>query len=82
MAKPQVIVYRVGGTKRFEWRRSIAVSPEEAKGLLASVQAQGYKAFTVDAALSLAIGLPETFEASSREAYEARRNSKDDGGYE
>lgn len=65
--KYQVVVYRTGGTERFEWRRSATLKPgTEADEALARVKAQGYEAFLVDAALSLAIGLPETYEANEQ----------------
>lgn len=56
------VVYRVGGTTNFQWKRSLGMSKSEAIEAKASTERMGYKAMVVNYALSLAIGLPETYE--------------------
>ena len=58
------VVYRTGGTERCQWRRTIAYqSRQEADTAREETERMGYKALTVDYQRSLAIGLPEGWEA-------------------
>lgn len=62
--KQQCIVYRTGGTERFQWRRTIPLyTQEDVDGTLTFIQRMGYHAFVEDFTLSTAIGLPETYDA-------------------
>lgn len=56
------VVYRVGGTANFQWRRSLGMSRAEAEQAKLNTERMGYKAMLVNYAQSLAIGLPETYE--------------------
>ncbi len=62
MATSYCVVYRTGGTERFQWHRTVADSRENTDRLLAEVRQAGYHAFMTDYSQSVAIGLPETFE--------------------
>lgn len=60
------VVYRVGGSERFEWRRTLAYpTRQEAQDSRDALQRAGYKAHVEDYHASLSVGLPETFEPSS-----------------
>lgn len=59
------IVYRTGGTENFQWQRSAAMSRDEAEKGKAEVERMGYKALVCNYQSSLAIGLPETFDATT-----------------
>lgn len=57
------VVYRTGGSARFQWHRSIVFQTrQEAEGALSAVLVAGYKGHIEDYERSLRIGLPETFE--------------------
>ena len=56
------VVYRTGGTDRFTWHRTLAVSDkEQAMEQKRAVERQGYHCFVEDFRRSMTIGLPETF---------------------
>lgn len=55
------ITYRTGGTDRFTWHRSLAMSRDDAMRERAAVERMGYLAHVVNYQRSLAIGLPDTF---------------------
>lgn len=57
------VIYRSGGYARFTWRRSIPMSREDAYAKLAEVRTAGYAGHVEDFERSLALGLPETYEA-------------------
>lgn len=57
------VVYRRGGSANFTWHRSVAMSKPEAVQTCADTARMGYKAMVVNYAQSLAIGLPDTYEA-------------------
>ena len=61
-AKAYCVVYRTGGTLNFKWHRTAATNFENAKQWVLDIERQGYKALMVDHALSVSIGLPETYE--------------------
>lgn len=56
------VVYRVGGTANFQWRASLAMSRAEAEQAQRDTERMGYRAMIVNYAMSMAIGLPETYE--------------------
>jgi hypothetical protein len=56
------VVYRVGGTENFKWRRTLAMSESEADEARERTLRMGYPAFKEVYEHSLAIGLPETYE--------------------
>lgn len=58
------VVYRMGGTANFTWHRSVAMPAAQAAELRGEVQRMGRKAMVVNYAQSMAIGLPETYEAN------------------
>ena len=60
--KTYCVVYRMGGTARFEWKRTFPKSRENAQKDLADIERMGYKAHVADFEQSLKIGLPETYE--------------------
>lgn len=63
MAKTYCVIWRNGGTENFTWNRTVPYSTrEEANKVCEGVRRMGYEAFVEIYALSLAIGLPETFE--------------------
>ena len=58
------LVYRTGGTVDFRWNRSVAFTDrEEVDAAKAANERAGYKTLLVDYDKSLAIGLPDTYEA-------------------
>lgn len=58
------VIYRVGGTERFEWRQCVPVATmQEAVSLKDSLERSGYKAKIHRTSQLVAIGLPETYEA-------------------
>lgn len=62
-AGPQVIVFRTGGTANFAWRRSLPMSMSDAQeALQAEYRAGRMASMIISERLSLAIGLPETYE--------------------
>lgn len=56
------VVYGIGGTERFEWKRTFPKSREMAAKDQQEIARMGYKALLVDYAQSMAIGLPEMYE--------------------
>lgn len=66
MTRHFCVVYRTGGAERFEWRRTLAMSRDDARVARDKTERMGYKALLVDYRQSLAIGLPETYEWSPR----------------
>jgi len=62
MKRNYCVVYRIGGTHRFEWKRTLPKSQPEAAKDLADIERMGYKAMLVDYDQSMTIGLPETYE--------------------
>ena len=56
------VVYRVGGTDNFQWRRTLGMTKDEAVKAKADTERMGYRAMVVNYAESMAIGLPETYE--------------------
>ena len=60
------VIYRTGGTANFAWQHSLAfTSREHADDACAETRRMGYPAHVERYDRSLAIGLPETFEARS-----------------
>ena len=57
------VVYRVGGTENFQWRRSLAMSRAEAEKAREETARMGYKTLLVNYHQSVTIGLPETYGA-------------------
>jgi hypothetical protein len=61
-----VVVYRTGGTANFQWKRSLSCLTRAGAQTAAELITRGGRpAFVVDYALSLALGLPETYDATS-----------------
>jgi len=59
-----VVVYRIGGTERCEWRKTILFhTREEATEIAERTIRAGYKALVHDADMLAAIGMPEGWEA-------------------
>lgn len=59
---PWVLVYRVGGTERFEWRRTLAYATRaEAEAAAADNRRMGYRTYVERLAASLAVGVPDTY---------------------
>ena len=56
------VIYRIGGTENFEWRRSVPMSKKEAEKSADDVRKGGRKAMIVEQKASDAIGLPGTYE--------------------
>lgn len=56
------VVYRIGGTERFEWKRTFPKSRQGAVVDLEDIERMGYRAYLVEHEQSMRIGLPETFE--------------------
>lgn len=57
------VVYRTGGTERFEWRRTIPVLTEaDALWMRDQVVHMGYHALVVDFHQSERLGLPDTWD--------------------
>lgn len=65
-----VTIYRMGGTVNFSWHRALpTMDRREADQQAADISRGGRAAFVADYDLSMAIGLPETFDApGSRKA--------------
>jgi hypothetical protein len=62
MPKPWVVTYRMGGTERFTWRRSLAYATKEEAVNSANEELRlGRLAYAVPYDLSMSIGLPETW---------------------
>ena len=56
------VVYRVGGTERFFWTRSFAMSYDAAVKTKAETERMRYRAMIERYNLSVSAGLPETWE--------------------
>ena len=57
------VIYRVGGTENFEWRKSTPYrSAIEANSEADKVGKMGYKSLVFDTDLINSLGLPETYE--------------------
>jgi hypothetical protein len=56
------VVYRTGGSERFQWHRSEPGTKSETVKRLGTVRGQGYKAHLDNYDSSVAIGLPETYD--------------------
>jgi len=56
------VVYRVGGTANFQWKRTLGMTEAEAIECKASTERMGYRAMVANYAQSMAVGLPETYE--------------------
>ena len=55
-------VYRTGGTDNFSWHRVGPTTREIATADAEIIRRGGRRAYVMEYAMSLAIGLPETFE--------------------
>lgn len=65
MSQTYVVVYRTGGTDRCVWHRTESYATRaDADACRERVERQGYQALVTDDAKSMAIGLPEGWEAS------------------
>lgn len=60
--KSYSVIYRIGGTDRFEWKRTFSKSRKGAEKDANDIERMGYKTLVVDHEQSLRIGLPETYE--------------------
>lgn len=59
------VVYRIGGTESFSWRRTLPTdSLEQADTQQAEIERMGYRCYLEDYDRSMAVGLPETAEPS------------------
>lgn len=67
--KTWCVVWRRGGTERFEWLRTAPMTREEADQAQAEVARGGRLAMVVDHALSMSVGLPETFGPTESPRY-------------
>lgn len=56
------VVYRTGGTERYQWHRSLAMSKEQAQRAVEETRKMGYAALLVPYASSVSVGLPATFD--------------------
>lgn len=56
------VIYRSGGTERFQWHRTQAMTAAQAADTRGEVARMGYAAKVVNYRQSVAIGLPETYE--------------------
>lgn len=56
------VVFRTGGTENFRWHRSLPASHAAANTVYERTCHMGYRAYLVQYDMSLAIGLPDTFE--------------------
>lgn len=64
MSKLYTVVYRIGGTHRFQWRKTASATAEECKTVRASLTAGGYFSYPPELASRVeSIGLPETYQA-------------------
>ena len=62
--KTYCIIWRSGGTENFTWHRSLGMTRRDADTALAAERLAGrLSSMVVAYELSLAVGLPETFEA-------------------
>ena len=66
MRKAYCVVYRIGGTENFQWRRSLAMSKAEAEAAHAAEIIAGRAAYVADYRLSMEIGVPDTYEPKAR----------------
>jgi len=58
------VVFRVGGTENFQWKRSLAMQRTEAEKALESTRRMGYECF-LNSWRNIQIGgLPETYSPS------------------
>jgi hypothetical protein len=55
-------IYRNGGTENFSWHRVGPTTREIANADAEAIRRGGRRAYVMEYAMSLAIGLPETFE--------------------
>ena len=56
------VIYRIGGTERFEWRKCAPVAThDEAKQQREEIERMGYKALVHRSEYLATIGLPETY---------------------
>ena len=62
MRRAWCVVYRIGGTENFQWRRSLAMSRAEAEAAQAAEIIAGRVAYIEDYRLSMEIGVPDTYE--------------------
>lgn len=61
------VIYRMGGTERFEWRSCVPVATmQEAVSLKESIERGGRKALIHRTSQLAAIGLPETWEGGRK----------------
>lgn len=63
MAKRYTAIYRNGGTDNFTWHRVGPTTREIAENDAMVIRRGGRRAYVVEYELSMAIGLPETFNA-------------------
>ena len=59
------VIFRTGGTANFEWHRSFGMVKFAAEALAEETRKMGYESMVANYAQSLAIGLPETFDANT-----------------
>lgn len=59
--KTYSVVYRIGGTERFEWKRTVPKSLSEATKDKYDIERMGYKAMVVEHEQSMKVGLPSTY---------------------
>lgn len=63
MTNQWTVVFRKGGTENFKWSRTLGLSSRVAAVTVAeSLQRAGYACYVEDLGVSLAVGVPETFE--------------------
>lgn len=55
------VIYRTGGTINFQWHRSLAMARPEASQAAQEARRMGYAAHVERCALSMSVGLPESF---------------------
>jgi hypothetical protein len=65
--KRYCIIYRMGGTENFTWNRAfdIHLSRERAEAAAEVVRRMGYHTLVEDYDRSLAVGMPETYDAQT-----------------
>ena len=60
--KKYCVVYRTGGTSNFKWNRSVPMSQSECKISVIDIKRGGRVAYCYDYDMSIAIGLPDTYD--------------------
>jgi hypothetical protein len=61
--KKYCVVYRTGGTERFQWHRTVAILDfDDAVECMRNTMHMGFTCVVEDYDMSMAIGLPDTYD--------------------